>query len=405
MYPVLPDSPADLVPLPLCDGPKLKPFDFQGPQQIEFLEFLGEGLHSYVFKVKIMGTIYALKLFRFICHNEWISPYFDHHENHEAMTFAYQYSEPFNCECRAFGRLQEAGYDDLAVECFGYLLLDEEHEHAMRQFWKASHPYDIMFNGSSESVDEEDMRSCFQDKNAKPPPIRGIVKEFGQGMKVLQTRGARKIMREMSLLQQLGIFNLDPGIRQMVNNKWADFSLAFTVPHYISNTELNPHLTPEMIADLEFEAFNICRNDYMDFDEMVFFWNKHAKYRKDTISVQALPHRSSFKDSYDLRRLPSRERAYSYVDPRLYDWKASASMGEVDGRQSDRKAKGSKRGTPAGVIRKTRRRLNACPPRWYFSGDSKKAKEAKFDFYFRLHWDFKDGFMFPRKQDGPPYST
>lgn len=62
MYPVLPDSPADLVPLPLCDGPKLKPFDFQGPQQIEFLEFLGEGLHSYVFKVKIMGTIYALKL-------------------------------------------------------------------------------------------------------------------------------------------------------------------------------------------------------------------------------------------------------------------------------------------------------------------------------------------------------
>lgn len=146
----------------------------------------------------------------------------------------------------------------------------------MRQFWKASNPWDISFNGNSESLDEEDMRSCFQDKNGRPPPIRGIVKEFGQGMKVLQTRGARKIMRNMSRLQQLGIFNLDVGIRQMINNKWADFSQAFTVPHYLSNTELNPHLTPEMIADIEFEAFNICRNDYLVFDEQVIFFGISA---------------------------------------------------------------------------------------------------------------------------------
>lgn len=62
MYPDWPESADDLVPLPLCDGPKLKPFDFQGPQQIEFLEFLGDGTHSYVFKVKILGEVYALKL-------------------------------------------------------------------------------------------------------------------------------------------------------------------------------------------------------------------------------------------------------------------------------------------------------------------------------------------------------
>ena len=62
MYPDWPESPADLVPLPLCDGPKLEPFVFTGPQKIKFLEHIGEGLHSHVFKVEIQGRIYALKL-------------------------------------------------------------------------------------------------------------------------------------------------------------------------------------------------------------------------------------------------------------------------------------------------------------------------------------------------------
>ena len=62
MYPDWPKSAADLVPLPLCDGPKLKAFDFQGPQKIEFLEYLGSGQHSHVFKVNILGCVYALKL-------------------------------------------------------------------------------------------------------------------------------------------------------------------------------------------------------------------------------------------------------------------------------------------------------------------------------------------------------
>lgn len=62
MYPQLPKSPAHLVPLPLCEGPKLKPFDFKGPQDIEFIEELGYGQHSVVFKVRIRNKLYALKL-------------------------------------------------------------------------------------------------------------------------------------------------------------------------------------------------------------------------------------------------------------------------------------------------------------------------------------------------------
>lgn len=63
MFPDHPTSPYDLLPpLPRCDGPKLEPFDFQGPQNIEFLAYLGAGLHSHVVKVKIKNKEYALKL-------------------------------------------------------------------------------------------------------------------------------------------------------------------------------------------------------------------------------------------------------------------------------------------------------------------------------------------------------
>lgn len=51
-----------LVPLPQCPRPKLKPFDFQGPQAIEFIDLLGRGVHSEVYRVKIFGQMYALKL-------------------------------------------------------------------------------------------------------------------------------------------------------------------------------------------------------------------------------------------------------------------------------------------------------------------------------------------------------
>lgn len=62
MYPDWPEPGAALPPLPRCDGPKLKPFDFNGPQDIEFLEYLGEGLHAHVVSARIQGQVYALKL-------------------------------------------------------------------------------------------------------------------------------------------------------------------------------------------------------------------------------------------------------------------------------------------------------------------------------------------------------
>jgi hypothetical protein len=57
-----------LRPIPDCPGPKLEPFegvDEDGHiSDIKFLKKIGEGLHSYTFKVDVGGAIYCLKVVR-----------------------------------------------------------------------------------------------------------------------------------------------------------------------------------------------------------------------------------------------------------------------------------------------------------------------------------------------------
>lgn len=53
-----------LPPLPAHPGPSLRPFDFKDVKKahIEFLEYIGHGAHSRVYKVRIDGKLYALKV-------------------------------------------------------------------------------------------------------------------------------------------------------------------------------------------------------------------------------------------------------------------------------------------------------------------------------------------------------
>ena len=89
----------------------------------------------------------------------------------------YNMSEPFNNECRAFGRLQEAGYAELAVRCFGYLLLDDSHERAILEQFR---DLDLTFDGSPEWYGHCDIRARFPGRNNKPPPVRGILRNSGR---------------------------------------------------------------------------------------------------------------------------------------------------------------------------------------------------------------------------------
>ncbi|KAK4145150.1 uncharacterized protein C8A04DRAFT_36070 [Dichotomopilus funicola] len=261
MYPDWPRSREDLVPLPQCDGPKLNPFKFDGNPSIEFLDYLGEGLHAHVFKVRMDNQIYALKLFRFLYDDAWMGPP-DYEstadpEDRELMSAFYDYSEPFNCECRAFGRLQEAGHEDLSIQAPGRM----------------------------------EMRSRFLGRDGRVPPIRGIVKEFGHAPEEedVQPADFRKILHDIPLFQQLGIFYLDVAARQIVSGKFSDLSTAITVPHFVITPELNPQLTPDMREALETETFRLTLDDYRTFDEVVDDWNQRHADQKGAVSVRAFP--------------------------------------------------------------------------------------------------------------------
>ncbi|KAI5920152.1 kinetochore Sim4 complex subunit FTA2-domain-containing protein [Camillea tinctor] len=385
MFPDLPESLADLRPLPHCDGPKMEPFDFRGPQKIEFLEYLGEGLHSHVVKVRILGQVYALKLFRFCYDGDWLGPALhymddDHDLNLEEMTAFGNYSEPFSAECRAFGRLKEAGHEELAVQCFGYVLLDDEHERALQaQFSDLK----LEFTGDMDSSDAE-LRSRYVGKGGKLPPIRGLVKEFGRGEEDLRARNASRILRNIVQLQQLGIIHIDVGHRQIISGKIADFSTAITSPHYMLNPELNPHLNPKHISAMEYEAFKFSMMDYWDFDLMIHEWNEEPKNRKKQVSVYAYPRGNGCKIKYNLRSTPNRERVYSFADPRQYDWQHCGPAGQ-------------KSRIPGRVSKMRQKRLDVKPSRWYYNGSSTKAARLRLAVGgTSLEWYYKDGNIFPR---------
>ncbi|CAH0059177.1 unnamed protein product [Clonostachys solani] len=399
LYPELPQSESDLKPLPRrIKGPQLKPFDFQGPQQIEFLEHLGDGLHSHVIKVKISEQIYALKLFMFSEEVDYFGPPlscdYDEKDRKEVTAF-YEFLDPFNCECRAFGRLHESGHPELAVECYGYVLLDEDHERALRDRFPGRKLEDIFQD------EPGSRRRNFLTRDGRQPPIRAIVKEFGTGVDKLRNRQLSKTLQDVVQLQQLGIIQVDVAQRQIINGKLCDFSTAMTTPHFAMSPELNRHLKPWALALMEFNLFLSSCKDYSAFDEVVEEWNEH-RLQKDHVSVKALPQLYGPSPwTYNLRRTPSRERVFTHVDPRLYDWRAHArgrDENSAGGQANGQSSKGSGSGRSVAKVSKTRRRLKK-PPRWYYEGSKENMAYLRNLTNCRCYfsWAFKRGFFIPTR--------
>jgi Kinetochore Sim4 complex subunit FTA2 len=132
---------------------------------------------------------------------------------------------------------------------------------------------DLDFNGDCESPGYWDVRSRFLGRRGKPPPIRGIVKAIGQADEPLRMRDARRILRTVIQLQQLGMIYIDVVHWQLIDGKIADFSTTMTSPHFLMTPELNPRLTPEWISAIELATFRYSCIDYWEFDNMVREWN------------------------------------------------------------------------------------------------------------------------------------
>jgi hypothetical protein len=145
-----PDPPK---PLPQVPGPKLAPFTPTAHADIEFIRELGDpenNLEGHVWEVKVNGMApnFALKMVR--TRNFFLgtvsSVLIVGLDQFGFCSYAYlqetsglmlplarpglytDYMDPFNCECRAYGRLKDENRGDLAVRAHGYLFLTAEQE-------------------------------------------------------------------------------------------------------------------------------------------------------------------------------------------------------------------------------------------------------------------------------------
>lgn len=292
----------------------------------------------------------------------------DRNENRVTLTLMGNYSEPFHSECRAFGRLQETGYADLAKACYGYVLLDEAHEK------KLAAKFPLEFNGDCEAPGREDMRGRYLgERTGKPPPIRGILKELGapgtdNKPPNLTVPTARRILHTIVKFHQLGIIYIDVRREQLIDDQFCDFSTSITIPHFLTTPGLNPHLRPEHKALMEHEAFLLTLGDYWSFDEMLYLATESPQQTSKLLQkVSAFPGGVHVSEGHDGRpRLRSlsrqQERVYAPVDPRKYDWsKECRETASVKAKTVTKVTKVTKRQqTPY------KRQLTAWPERWYY---------------------------------------
>jgi hypothetical protein len=378
-----------------------------------------------------------LAQFRFLTHKSWPGPHRDQLgavRSPETIRALYPYGDPFTNECRAFGRLREADCEDLAVKCFGYVLLDEESERQAQ-----SMPLSDECVGEtgclrdSIELEPEWNMALMADSAGRPPPFRAIIKEFGTDthFEDLQAKDLRNLFKTICRIQQLGIINIDVFSYQIIQGKHANFSTAVTTPHILTTPELNPNLTPKQRNEIAFQAFHFSLSDFHSFDSCIrSFWSRIDGNRGKTPPC-ALPLGRGLRGSaerYNMRQQPSldRWRTYTFADPRRYDWKAACSssastrspqsgksraLPRPPKRRPSRKPKGpsqefkSPSRAPTEII-PLPRRTRHCPgtqrSMWYISSEialtppMKEFLHSKFIPHYTMDWEFRDGYIFPK---------
>jgi len=175
------------------------------------------------------------------------------------------HQDPFYCECRAFGRLRETGREDLAVQCYGYIVTDPKHEEdVLSQFgiadWDRS---------------EEDQGQ----------PIRAIVKEIIESDFYFVPKMIPKMMKQLKEINSLGIQVWDVKADMYLGGVLLDLSQARTVPHYQLDLELGLWSKDSILKEgsEDYESFDahVIEDWNEDHDEQIWvrFW-PNRRYRR-----------------------------------------------------------------------------------------------------------------------------
>ncbi|KAK8045118.1 kinetochore sim4 complex subunit FTA2 domain-containing protein [Apiospora rasikravindrae] len=272
--------------LPRVNGPKLTPFGGSAVEgcDIEFIKQLGEGFSGYVWKVRIDGGVYALKMFK--------CPGYDPDHYERLLDFLKQrrerkedfgYTETdineeksqFSRECRAYGRLKECDREDLSIKCHGYIQLDDTHEKELAEKcvydWnRVDEPKEPIMAIVKEYIEIPDKApNEVPDGVQEEPPIQGrslvsenddddeeedeeeaerLLEEYRIQMHkrswqnkehLFQEKDIPQMMEDLHSLHKLGIWVGDIKPENYLYGKIIDFSSSLTMPTFSMDPRVN----------------------------------------------------------------------------------------------------------------------------------------------------------------------
>lgn len=152
--------------------------------------------------------------------------------------------DPFDSECRAYGRLVEANVNGMvAVGCHGHLTLPAEIEDQLRRDFNVD---------NWDRLDEEYSRPI-----SKREPFRAIVKDLVTEDVSFTPKIAKKMLRDLKRIRKFGVYPMDVRARNYKGGLLVDFSIAMTEPHYLF-----------LIKPLH-QVISYKRDDLLSFDGMM----------------------------------------------------------------------------------------------------------------------------------------
>lgn len=386
-------------PLPEVEGPRLPPFP--NHHTIEFLQYLGYGLTAHVFKARINGQIYALKVVRIfktssrsilachapVTHNasrqfkyEKIYSYWikvsDEYRDKVDLDLLTAHMHPFYSECRAYGRLKELGKEHLAARCYGYLHLSPNEQKDME---KLLGPCEDSESDPGRSTDEEDsiqIKDHFNRPDPDNTPLQVLVKEYIPGTVNFEAKHARKMVRDTKELHRCGIFVMDIKQDAYLDGILVDFSHAYTLPHI----KFDPQLGFDPYKQGNYSVWA----DIGNLGEIFWDYNNEREFQ-DTpkIKVDPLPDFERLASLRGKDENPFETRNYVFLtDPSILDWRKTCQRAKAKEKRSARLAagKGSKTETNgSGQVSKTRskRAIKSTRGRQNTAGSVTKNNERK----------------------------
>ncbi|KAL1872711.1 hypothetical protein Daus18300_004257 [Diaporthe australafricana] len=203
--------------LPQIPGPKLSHFTPDAHAEITFIKAIGssddQDSQFEFCNLRYLKNVLAKNLTQPLASSQAYVDYYD----------------PFNCECRAYGRLAQEGRADLAVLAHGYLLLTPQQEAEVTPMITGGLEYEP---DDQEPLGTLDGESSGADGKSTGDNLSELVED--DSLEVAFNTGrvsASTMWRDLEDLHSLGILMRDIHIGNYIGGRLVDFSRAWTMYH------------------------------------------------------------------------------------------------------------------------------------------------------------------------------